>query len=168
MSRPTFTSFAMRIRERRRANDGVSTIGLLSVILILGVLVAIPLSLNVGSSSSSTTSPPGATTTTAPRTIAAGANEAAIAACRADFATILQAVDTYRALNGSNPLRGTSWATATTNGGPILQSWPDASSSWSFAWNGATLTVVPAHGRASHGSYGTPAAKSGCYASTST
>ena len=150
-------------RSRRRGDDGASMLGVLSVVVILGLLVVIPLSLNLGSSTT-TTSAPGATTTTAPRTIARGASEAAVAACRADFETIDQAIASYRALNGSYPPSGTSWATSSTAGGPYLQSWPIVATRWSFAWNGATLSVVPTHGVASHGSFVTTVAKDGCFA----
>ena len=161
MSRPTLTTPSLG--GRRRGDGGVSTIGLLSVILILGVLVAIPLSLNLGSSSSTTTVP-GVTTTTAPKTIAGAATEAAVAACQGDFESILQAVDTYRALNGSDPPAGVSWASARTNGGPYLQTWPSVTTRWTFTWNGVVLSVVPSHGAPARGSYGVRATKTGCYA----
>ena len=156
---------AAPLKLRRRTDDGASMLGILSIVVILGLLVVIPLSLNLGSSSTTTTTTPGATTTTAPKTVASGATEAEVAACRADFESIDQAVSTYRALNGSNPPTGTAWATSTTNGGPFLQSWP-AATKWSFTWNGTTLNVSPRHGLSAHGSYGTTTAKSGCFAAS--
>ena len=168
MSRSSRTPRSSHSTRRLRGDDGVSAIGLLSVIVILGILVTIPLAMNIGSKGKSTTTVRGATTTTAPKTIAGGANEAAIAACQGDFESILQAVETYRALNGSNPPPGVAWASSGTHSGPYLQNWPSIASRWTFTWNGSTLSVVPVHGVAAHGSYGVRATKTGCYAVATT
>ncbi|MGA7835685.1 MAG: hypothetical protein WCA31_10815 [Acidimicrobiales bacterium] len=148
---------------------GSSLTALLSVLAILAILAVIALSLNLGSSPTpKATSPSNGTTTTAPKTVASGASEATVAACEANFNTVLTAVATYRTLNGSNPPAGTTWATSGANGGPLLQSWPNGSPAYRLAWNGETLSVVPARGTPSHGSVGEQSNLSGCFANKTT
>jgi hypothetical protein len=138
---------------------------LLSVLAILAILAVIALSLNLGSSPTpKATSPTDGTTTTAPKTVASGASEATVAACEANFNTVLTAVETYRTLNGSNPPSGTAWATSSANGGPLLQFWPNGFPAYHLVWNGEVLSVVPAKGASSHGSVGDQSDLSGCFA----
>jgi hypothetical protein len=149
----------------RHDERGSALVATLSVIVILGVMVAISLSLNIGSSPTpKVTSPTNVTTTTAPKTVASGASEATVAACEANYAIVSNAVQTYRALNGSSPPAGTSWATSSANGGPIMQSWPSAPSSYAIVWNGRELSVAPTKGAPTHGTEGSQALKTGCYA----
>jgi hypothetical protein len=146
-------------------------LGLLLTVIILGVMVVIMLKTLGGSPSAtgSTTTTPGATTipgttTTAPVTPEGGAQEAAVTACQANYQAIETALTDYRALNGSSPAAGAAWATTTANGGPYLQAWPESVTYYSITWNGAQLSVVPVRGASSHGSDGTSAPKTGCFA----
>jgi hypothetical protein len=104
------------------------------------------------------------TTTTVPKDAASGATEASLASCEANFAIVDSAVQTYQALNGSYPPAGTAWATSNANGGPLLQTWPSGGQSYRLAWNGQQLSVIPASGPASHGSFGEGPHASGCFA----
>jgi hypothetical protein len=144
---------------------GSSLMGILSVVAILGILVAITLSLSLGGSTPPARSPQaGTTTTTVPKDAASGATEATLAACEANFAIVDSAVETYRALNGSPPPAGSAWSTSDANGGPLLQSWPSGGRSYRLVWNGQQLSVVPTGGTASHGSIGQGPDVSGCFA----
>jgi hypothetical protein len=142
----------------------------LITIIILGVMVVIMFNTLGGSpSDTGTTIPgettmPGATTTTAPATPENGALVAAVSACEANYQTIETALADYRALNGSLPAAGTGWATTRANGGPILPVWPETATYYSITWNGVQLSVIPVRGASSHGSEGTSAPKSGCFA----
>jgi hypothetical protein len=140
----------------------------LSVVATLGILAVIVLTLNFGSSPTPVgTTLPGsalaATTTTGPQDIASEQQVAERAACQADFTAIITAASDYRALNGANPPAGTAWATSTSAGGPFIQSWPSVAHAFSLTWNGAIVSVVPAKGRASHGSIGTTSPPTGCF-----
>ena len=157
--------------HRRRGPDcvvreqGAAAIGLLLVVVILGVLATVVLSGGPNSAPSGATSTvAGQTTTTALRNVAGGAALAAIAACRADYELVASAINNFRALNGAGPASGTSWATSTAGGGPFLQSWPTSPRHFSLTRNGSTLSVVPRHGVASHGSLGTVQPRTGCFA----
>lgn len=161
------------ISEKRRALEngtaevntserGASMLGILLVVVILGVLVVITLSSNFGTTPTTLPAVPGVTTTTAPTSPASGANEARVGGCEANYASIEQAISTYRALNGGNPPAGTSWALSSANGGPFFQSWP-TDVSYSITWSGSTLSVIPVHGRAARGSYGSSSPASGCF-----
>jgi hypothetical protein len=70
----------------------------------------------------------------------------------------------YRALNGALPPAGSAWATSPTHGGPYLQQWPESVRYYTITWNGDELSVSPARGVASHGSYGTHTPVTGCFA----
>ncbi len=155
--------------EHGRRDDserGSSLLGILSVVGILGILAVIVLTLNFGSTPSTTgsTVPGATTTTTGPRSIGDEQSAAERAACQANFAVLDTAVADYRALNGSNPPAGTRWATSTSAGGPFMQTWPSGAPAYSITWNGTTLSVVPAKGRASQGSVGTASPATGCFA----
>jgi hypothetical protein len=141
-------------------------LGILLTVIVLGVMVAIMFTTLGGSPSStgSTTTIPGVTVTTAPKTPASGADEAAIAACQANFQAIETALADYRALNGSLPAAGTKWATATSHGGPFMQAWPENPIYYAITWDGAQLNVSPARGATSHGTAGTSSPKTGCFA----
>jgi hypothetical protein len=147
---------------------GSSLVAILSVVATLGILIALTLSLSLGSSPPPTHAPPHATaattTTTAPKDAASGASAATLAACEANFAAIDSAVETYRTLNGAYPPAGTTWATSDAQGGPLLQSWPSGAPSYRLVWNGHELSVVPAQGSSSHGSIGQGPDISGCFA----
>ncbi len=147
---------------------GASLIALLVVLVVLGVTAAIvvtalPSSTSLALPTSSTTltthAPGGGTTTTTTQTIISGA---LLAACVANVQAVKSAVSTYETLNGSKPPRGTSWATSTTHGGPYLQSWPTATARVTVTWNGVSVVVTPAHGRAAVGSAGTTSPPTGC------
>jgi hypothetical protein len=156
-------------REPNASERGSSLVAILSVVATLGVLVAITLSLSLGTSTSPTHVPPHATgatttTTTIPKDAASGATQATLAACEANFAAIDSAVETYRALNGTYPPAGTAWATSDGQGGPLVQSWPSGAHSYRLVWDGHQLSVIPAKGTASHGSIGQGPDVSGCFA----
>jgi len=138
----------------------------LLTLIILAVMVVIMFN-TLGGSPSGTgtgTTIPGATSTTAPATPESGAQEAAASACRANYQAIETALADYRAINGSSPAAGVAWATATTNGGPYLQVWPESALYYSITWNGVQLSVIPVRGASSHGTDGTSSPKSGCFA----
>jgi hypothetical protein len=146
---------------------GSSLVAILSVIATLGVLVAITLSVSLGTSTPpprTNHSSPAATTTAAPTSVASGATQATLAACEANFAIVNSAIETYRALNGSYPPAGTAWATSNANAGPIMAIWPSGAPSYRLVWNGRDLSVVPTNGPASHGSIGRGPDASGCFA----
>jgi hypothetical protein len=157
-------------RSRRRVHgscreQGIALLGTLLTLLVLGVMVVIMLNTLGGSPSGTgtTTTIPGATTTV-PATPESGAQDAAVSACRANYQAIETALADYRSLNGSLPAAGAAWATASANGGPYLQAWPESVPNYSITWNGAQLSVIPVRGASSHGSDGTSFPKSGCFA----
>ncbi len=145
---------------------GSSLVAILSVVAILGILVALTLSLSLGTSTPTTLEPvhSNATTTTAPKDVASGATEATLASCEANFTIVESAVENYRALNGSYPPAGTAWATSDANGEQLMQSWPSAPSSYRITWDGHELSVIPVRGAPAQGSFGSQALKTGCYA----
>jgi hypothetical protein len=146
---------------------GASLIALLVVLVVLGVTAAIvvtalPSSTSLTlptSSTTSTTRAPGEGTTTTTQTIISGA---LLAACVANVQAVQSAVTNYETLNGTKPPPGTSWATSATHGGPYLQSWPTATARVAVTWNGVSVVVTPAHGRAAVGSAGTASPPTGC------
>jgi hypothetical protein len=127
-------------------------------------MVVIMLNTLGGSSPGTSSTVPGATTTTAPATPANGAQEAAVSACQANYQAVETAISDFQSLNGALPAAGTAWATVTDNGGPYLQSWPEAAPYYSITWNGVRLSVNPVRGTPSHGNDGTSSPKSGCFA----
>ena len=156
-------------RGRRRDHGsqrehGFSLLGTLLTLVILGVMAVIMLNTLGASPTGPTTTIPGVTVTTAPTTPANGAQEAAVSACQANYVAIETALADYRALNGSSPAAGVTWATSSANGGPFLQVWPQSALYYRITWNGAQLSVVPVRGASSHGSDGTSSPKSGCFA----
>ena len=141
-------------------------LGILLTVIILGVMVVIMLK-TLGASPSSTgptTTIAGVTPTTAPATPANGAQEAAVAACQANFQSLVTALADYESLNGSRPAAGEAWATASANGGPFLQAWPETATYYTITWNGTLFSVIPVRGAPSHGSDGASSPKSGCFA----
>ncbi len=140
-------------------------LGTLLTVIVLAVMVVIMFN-TLGGSPSGTgtgTTIPGATTT-APVTPESGAQEAAASACQANYQAIKTALADYRAVNGSWPAAGVAWSTATANGGPYLQVWPESALYYSITWNGAQLSVIPVRGAPSHGTDGASSPKSGCFA----
>jgi len=158
----------VRVRRsvtRRGSNDGFAMVATLMVVLVLGVLATVALTAHFGSTPTTTgPSLPPAQTTTVPSNPGSAARTAAVSACEADFALVTSAVANYRALNGVDPPTGRAWATSTSHGGPFLQSWPSDAQYFSLSWNGASLSVVPTKGMASHGSFGVRSPASGCFA----
>jgi hypothetical protein len=155
-------------RSRRRTHgsyrdEGIALLGTLLTLVILGVMAVIMFNTLGGSPSGPTTTILGETTTTAP-TPESGAQAAAVSACQANYQAIETALADYRSLNDSSPAAGTAWATATANGGPFFQVWPETALYYSITWNGVQLSVIPVRGASSHGSDGTISPKSGCFA----
>jgi hypothetical protein len=145
---------------------GVAMLGILLTVIILGVMVVIMLK-TLGASPSSTsptTTIAGVTPTTAPATPANGAQEAAVSACQANYQALATALADYESLNGSKPAAGEAWATASANGGPFLQAWPETATYYRITWNGTLFSVIPVRGAPSHGSDGSSSPKSGCFA----
>ena len=141
-------------------------LGILLTVIILGVMVVIMLK-TLGASPSSTgptTTIAGVTPTTAPATPANCAQEAAVAACQANYQSLVTALADYESLNGSRPAAGEAWATASANGGPFLQAWPETATYYTITWNGTLFSVIPVRGAPSHGSDGASSPKSGCFA----
>lgn len=162
---PTYEQLKQRVAKSDAGDQGSSLVAILSIVAILGILIALTLSLSLGTSKPPTHPPvESATTTTVPKDVASGATEATLAACEANFAIVDSAVQTYQALNGAFPPAGTAWATSDANGGPLMQSWPSAPSSYAIAWNGRKLSVIPFRGLPAHGSMGSQTLKTGCYA----
>ncbi len=164
----------LKWRQRRghrrwgvESEKGSSLLGILSVVATLGVLAVIVLTLNFGATPStprsSISGSPHTTTTTGPQDIASEQQVAQRAACQANFSAVMTAVTYYRSLNGSNPPAGTALATSKDAGGPYLQTWPSGAPAYTLRWNGAALSVVPAKGRASIGSFGTLSPPTGCF-----
>jgi hypothetical protein len=144
---------------------GVALVGTLMVVIILGILVSIALTISPQPSESTGPNTPAlGTTTTVPKTIASGAQEAAIAACETNFQAITTALSYYRAANGSSPPAGHLWALSSAHGGPFLQTWPAYSLYYNLIWNGNELVVIPNRGAASRGNFGTATPRSGCFA----
>lgn len=155
-------------RRARQGDDGASMIGILLVVVVLGVLAAVTLSTTLGTSPSTTTTGGGgvaSTTTSAPASVGAGANEATLASCEANYVIVEQALALYRTAHAADPPAGTRWATTSLDGGPLLQSWP-AATTYAIAWTGSNLDVVPAKGVSSRGNYGAPTPPTGCYAAS--
>lgn len=134
------------------------------MVVILAILVTIVFTQLSTSPTSPGNTIPGAGGTTVPSNAANAGRFAAAASCKADFVVLSAAVSTYRTLNGSNPPAGTAWATSSSNSGPFMQSWPADPQFFTLTWNGSELSVVPVHGVTSHGSLGTSAPATGCFA----
>lgn len=137
----------------------------LVVVVILGVIVTIAISNGPSSPKSTGGSAAGTTTTTSVKSIGTEANEAAVASCLGNFATVSAALATYKTLETSAPPAGTAWATSSATGGALLESWPTDAPYYVITWNGVTLNVIPKRGVASHGTQGTSTPPTGCYAS---
>jgi hypothetical protein len=171
----SFLNRHRRIRGSEPAERGSSLIALLLVVLILGVTAAVALG-GLGYTPNSTitgipsTMPGGGAIVAATSTtvVAKSRNnnprESPIAACRADYAIVRAAVQKYEKINGSLPAAGTAWASSSANGGPLLGEWPRGEGRFTIVWNGSMLSVVPAVGTATHGSMGTKAPPTGCFA----
>jgi hypothetical protein len=148
-----------------RGELGMALVGTLMVVIILGVMVSIALSINPQASpNSGVNGSISGTTTTIPKSIASGANEAAVSACEVNFQAITTALNDYRAVNASSPPPGHLWATSSAKGGPFIQEWPPYSLYYNIVWNGVELSVIPGKGPASRGSVGTASPATGCFA----
>jgi type II secretory pathway pseudopilin PulG len=147
--------------------SGVAMIGTLLVVIILGILVTIVLT-NQPAAKNTTqeTTSSGAlvTTTTVPQSVGSAAQQAAVSTCQLNFQAVTTALTDYKAVNGSNPAAGVAWATSSALGGPYMQTWPNGHPYYTLQWNGSALSVVPLRGTASHGSIGTSAPATGCFA----
>jgi type II secretory pathway pseudopilin PulG len=153
------------VRASTRSESGVAMLSTLVVVVILGVLVTVVLSNSPGSKSKGGSNSSTQTTiTTTPKSIGTEAQLAAVSGCEANYTSVVTAVQTYSAENGSPPPAGTAWATSTSGGGPFIASWPADPKYYSIVWNGVSVVVVPAKGVASHGSQGTSSPPTGCYA----
>jgi hypothetical protein len=140
-------------------------IATLAVVVILGVLVTVVISNGYPSAPSTGVGGSGSgTTTTSVKSIGTEAKEAAVSSCLASYATVSAALATYKTLESSDPPSGTAWATSSTNGETLLQSWPVGAPYYVLTWNGAALSAIPRRGVASHGTEGTSSPPTGCYA----
>lgn len=159
--------FRTIVTVRARSERGVAMLSTLIVVIILGVIVTVAIADHSSTSPSSSTNAATVTNTTAPtaKTVGSDSQASTVAACEANFSELSTAITTYRALHGGPPPAGTAWATSTTDGAPILQSWSNASVGYQIEWNGVTLSVVPSHGTPSHGSFGTQSPATGCFSS---
>ena len=139
----------------------------LIVVVILGVIITIAIANHPGSAPNALGGTALATTTTTPtaKTVGSDSQASTVAACEANFSELSTAITTYRALHGGPPPAGTAWATSTTDGAPILQSWSTTAVGYQIEWNGVTLSVLPTTGTASHGSFGTASPATGCFSS---
>ena len=147
---------------------GVSLVGMLVSLIILGILAYVAVNFLVSPSATvpvvtGTSTAPSATPTTG-QPLSSVLHLAVVTACRADFTSVETAISDYRAVSGANPPSGTAWATATLSGGPFLQSWPTGNGAYAIGWNGANVVVTPRSGVASVGNVGTPTPPTGCYA----
>jgi hypothetical protein len=137
-------------------------LGILIVVVILGVLAAIALS-----QLEHTTTTHAAAKTDASLKRSTGASstnqQAAIAACQADFQIVQQLLQLYQTEHQANPPAGTAWALSLASEGEPGDAWP-SSPSFSISWDGSVLSVVPTTGAASHGSSGTVSPPTGCFA----
>jgi len=96
--------------------------------------------------------------------VAAGRTAADQAACVADETEVADAATHYRTVTGWYPAAGTAWATTSSNGAPMLATWPSGAGAFTIRWNGSSVVVVPASGAPSTGSPGSPGAHDGCFA----
>jgi hypothetical protein len=152
--------------SRRRGEQGIAMVSTLVTVIVLGVIAGVIVSESSHSKASPSTNVSGsaATTSTTPQSIGTDTQLAAVSGCEANFTVIATAIQDYSAVNGSPPPAGTAWATSSTNGGAILQSWPSDPQYYTITWNGVSESVVPKKGVASHGSMGTSSPATGCYA----
>ncbi len=107
-----------RLQSRRQAGEisGFTLIELLIVIVVLGILAAVVIFALGGIT---------------------GKSQAA--ACEADGATVSTAISAFNAQNPGVTVTS-ALLTGTTDGGPYIQSWPNATS-YQFSFVGTTLSV---------------------------
>ncbi len=160
MELPGFPSDrTIRVSEDQR---GASMIGIVIVVLILGVMAAIALS---QLEHETTTHAAGKTQSLLKRSTGASSTnqQAAIAACQADFQAVQQLLQIYQTEHQTNPPAGTAWAQSLATEGAQGDAWP-SSSSFAITWDGSVLSVIPTTGTASHGSSGAVSPPTGCFA----
>jgi hypothetical protein len=136
----------------------------LAVVVILGVIVTVVISNGPSGPKSTVGGSSGTTTTTSVKSIGSDATASAISACVANYDEVNTALTYYKTLNGTSPSAGTAWATTTTDGSALIDSWPTGAPYYTITWNGVELTVIPKRGAPSHGTSGTSSPRTGCYA----
>ena len=134
--------------HRQASDAGNSLIAVLVVVLILGVMSAIALGGGLAN----------------PQPVASATKGHVASACRSDFNSVAQAVQSYLAGNFAYPAPGRAWALSDKKGGPYLTAWPGDPGHYAIVWDGQQVEVIPAHGAASTGSYGGKAPSTGCFA----
>jgi hypothetical protein len=136
----------------------------LAVVVILGVIVTVVISNGPSGPKSTVGGSAGTTTTTSVKSIGSDATASAISGCLANYIEVNTALTYYKTLNGAPPSAGTTWATSTTDGSALIDSWPTGAPYYTITWNGVELTVIPKRGAPSHGTSGTSSPRTGCYA----
>jgi hypothetical protein len=154
----------VRGTSRRRPEDGVAMVSTLAVVIILGIIVTIVISNGPSGPKTTVGGSVVTTTTITVKTVGNDTTAAAISACLASYSEVNTALSYYKTLNGASPPAGTAWATSTTNGSALIDSWPSGAPNYSVSWNGVELTVTPRRGTPSHGTSGSSSPPTGCYA----
>jgi hypothetical protein len=139
-------------------------ISTLAVVVILGVLVTVVISNGPSGPQSTLQGSAGTTTSTSVKTIGNDTTASAISSCLANYTEVDAALTYYKTLNGTSPSAGTAWATSTTSGSALIQSWPSGLPHYTITWNGVEISVIPKRGVPSHGTPGTSSPATGCYA----
>jgi hypothetical protein len=148
---------------RRDSERGVAMVSTLVVVVILGIIVTVVISNGPSGPKSTVGGSAGTTTTTSVKSIGSDASASAISACLASYSEVNTALTYYKTLNGASPSAGTTWATSSTGGSALIDSWPVGTPYYTIAWNGVELSVIPKRGAPSHGTSGTSSPKTGCY-----
>lgn len=134
-------------------------LGVLAAVVVSALPSTTSVTLPTDATTSTSARPGQATTTSTTRSVLSGA---LLAQCVADVQAVQRAAQDYAALNAVEPPAGTAWATSSQHSGPFLRAWPGDGAHYRVGWNGATVVVVPVHGRESVGSAGTRSPPSGC------
>ena len=165
MRRRLRNTIRAKFRAGRNSERGVGMVSTLAVVVILGIIVTVVIS-NGPSGPKSTLkgSAGGTTTTTGIKSIGNEATASAISACLASYTEVNTALTYYKTLNGASPPAGTAWATTSTSGSALIESWPSGEPYYTITWNGVEFTVIPKRGTPSHDSAGTSSPATGCYA----
>lgn len=150
-----------RATSSGRSEAGVSLVGTISVVVIIGAMALFAMRISPTVVPSGVAPANSARTGSLPNGLTSGSSLATVTACRSDYLILTDALTTYRSLFGATPPSGRAWAT--TGGTALLRAWPTMPAI-SFVWNGTLLMVVPATGVASRGSPGTRSPPTGCCA----